>query len=330
VTTPAARSVTAAAVVDIGGVSVELRASDPARSTAMTELFERLPAADRSPVASVAFLSDEGRCPEREPDEEHADLVLWRRRGDDPHDLVLAHASGLTVTIDGPDAAVGGDCESLGVGFRRLFPLALSPILALHDRILLHAGGLAGPAGAFVVVGPTGSGKSTLVLAGARAGWACLADDLVVLRLAPEPAPGPALGLEATGVPRLLAAPADVLSDVAESTALADDDRSRCLVPGVRFAPGWFPVVGTLVVGHAPRVPGTLGRVSSSDTMAATIGSFHSAGDPALLRRASPHLGVLARLPAWRLLHGCEPHSRLAGAAALLGQASAELIDAGS
>jgi hypothetical protein len=320
-------SVTSAAVVEIGGVAVELRASDRARSAAMAELFERLPTADRPPVASLAFVSDEGRCPGREPDEEHADVVLWRRQGpDDLHDLVLAHASGLTVTIDGPDATVGGDCESLGVGFRRLFPLALSPILALHDRILLHAGGLAGPAGAFVVVGPTGSGKSTLVLAGARAGWSCLADDLVVVRLAPqqECEPGPAL--EVTGIPRPLAAPADVLLDVADAQALADDDRGRAHVADVAFAPGWFPVAGTLIVGHAPRVPGTLQRVPPSDTMAATIGSFHSAGDTALLRRASSHLGALAGLPAWQLLHGSEPEDRLAGAASLLGRAAAELI----
>jgi hypothetical protein len=276
-------------------------------------------------MASLTFTSEAGPWPSRHPDEEHADLVLWRRREGEPHDLVLAHASGLTVTVAGSDARVGGDCEWLAVGFRRLFPLALCPILACHDRVLLHAGGVVGPAGALVVLGPTGAGKSTLVLAAHHLGWECLADDLVVLRR-PEGASattGPAL--EVAGIPRLLAAPGDVVSSGDATAILPDDDRRRSLVTDIGFASGWFSVAGVMFVGHSSRVEGELHRVPAEEVLPAALGGFHSSGDIALLRRALPYLGALTRLPAWRLLHGSEPRHRLASAATHLRDASQEI-----
>jgi len=291
----------------------------------MGELLERLPVSGMPPMASLTFTSEVEPWPSRHPDEEHADLVLWRRRGDEAHDLVLAHASGLTVTVAGPDARVGGDCEWLSVGFRRLFPLALCPILACHDRVLLHAGGVVGPTGALVVLGPTGAGKSTLVLAGHHLGWECLADDLVVLRRSEGARSTTAPILEVAGIPRLLAAPADVVSSAETSVILPDDDRNRSLVTDIAFASGWFPVAGVLFVGHSSRIEGDLRPMSADEVLPAALGSFHSSGDVALLRRALAHLGALARLPAWRLLHGSAPGTRLAAAAAHLRRASDEI-----
>lgn len=319
------RATTSGVVVDIAGVPVLLRASDAQRAAAMVELMERLPPTNRRPMASLVFTDRPDPWPQREPDEVHDDLLVWRGTGDETRDLVLAHATGLTVTVTGTDAHIGGECEWLGVGFRRLFPLALCPVLAPHDRILLHGGAFVVPVGAFLALGPTGSGKSTLVLAADRAGWRCLADDLVVLRLD--------RGLEVQGIPRPLAAPADVVVTTdhdARAQALPDDHRGRFLLTDLRLADGWFPVAGTLLVGHSERAEGELLGVPGRETLLAAIGCFHGAGQPALLRRAYPYLASLGRLPAWRLLHGAEPSSRLDAAVTHLERASGELGAASS
>ena len=56
-------------------------------------------------------------------------------------------------------------------------------VAGLHRRGLfaIHAGAVAGPAGAVIVAGQSGQGKSTLVLGLARRGWALLSDELALL-----------------------------------------------------------------------------------------------------------------------------------------------------
>jgi hypothetical protein len=307
-------------VVEIGDIPLLLRASDISRATAMTELLDRLPRSGRAPMASLAFTERRDPCPPRVPDEVHDGLLIWRNRDGESCDLVMAHSSGLTVTVSGGDAHIGGDCERLDVCFRRLFPLALCPILAVNDRILLHAGAFLGSAGGVLALGPTGSGKSTLVLAADRAGLPCLADDLVVLRAGGN--------IEVQGVPRPLAVPGDVVAATPhhrKAQALLDDDRGRFLLTDLRLAGGWFPVAGTLLMGHSGHPEGELLDLPGRETLVAAIGCFHSGGEPSMLRRAYPYLAALSRLPAWRFLHGAEPTTRLDVAATHLERVSEEL-----
>ncbi len=58
-----------------------------------------------------------------------------------------------------------------------------SVVAGLHRQGLfaIHAGAVAGPAGAVIVAGRSGQGKSTLVLGLARRGWALLSDELALL-----------------------------------------------------------------------------------------------------------------------------------------------------
>ena len=309
-----------AQVVEIGDIPLLIRASDFPRAHAMTELFDRLPRTERPPMASLAFTDRPDPSPLRDPDEVHPDLLIWRGRNEEPCDLVMVHSSGLTVTVIGRDAHIGGDCARLDVGFRRLFPLALCPILAVNDRILLHGGAFLGAGGGVLALGPTGSGKSTIVLAADHAGLRCLGDDLVVLRTGEK--------LEVQGVPRPLAVPSDVVAatpHLRTSQRLVDDDRGRVLLTDLRLAGGWFPVAGTLVVGHSERAEGELLEMPGRETLVAAIGCFHSGGEPSMLRRAYPYLAALGRLPAWRFLHGAEPMMRLDVAATHLNHVSEAL-----
>jgi len=61
---------------------------------------------------------------------------------------------------------------------------AVARLLRARGRYVLHAAGLASPDGdrGVLVIGPPGSGKSTLTLAALRHGWRYLSDDAVVLR----------------------------------------------------------------------------------------------------------------------------------------------------
>jgi hypothetical protein len=57
-----------------------------------------------------------------------------------------------------------------------------SHIALVHGADGMHAGAVAGPAGAWAVIGPKGAGKSTLLAGLARAGVPIVTDDILVFR----------------------------------------------------------------------------------------------------------------------------------------------------
>ncbi len=63
-----------------------------------------------------------------------------------------------------------------------LIDQVLPRVLAWHGRVVLHAACVASTAGAIAFLGASGSGKSTLAAALARAGWALLGDDTILVR----------------------------------------------------------------------------------------------------------------------------------------------------
>jgi hypothetical protein len=113
------------------------------------------------------------------------DGSAWMRcgRGEDGYIIDFPDLALFTLSFDGrliavhrPDATPDDTVRHLCLD--QVFPLALS----LRGELVLHAAGVATPAGAAAFLGDTGEGKSTLAASFAQAGVAPLADDCLVVR----------------------------------------------------------------------------------------------------------------------------------------------------
>src|SRR5207245_2287338 len=100
----------------------------------------------------------------------------------------------------------------------QLFPYVVTHLLALHDLFVLHAGAIQQDDRAVLVLGGTGTGKSTIVASAASAGWRALADDLVIVRIGSH-------GPEVTGIPKPLSVPDDVIDATGLSAQPLAKDR---------------------------------------------------------------------------------------------------------
>ena len=118
--------------------------------------------------------------------------VLSRRRAVlDHRDIRVLVEDGARVTVDVLDPAAR-NVAGLLLGYG-------AALVILHQRALmpLHAAAVAGPAGAALLIGGPGAGKSTLAAQLARAGLALAGDDLVRVDFS---APAPAVHRSAGGV----------------------------------------------------------------------------------------------------------------------------------
>ena len=173
--------------------------------------------------------------------------------------------AGAHATSD--SAWIGGPTHDLDRVFRQLFHFTVTHLLAHHQRYVLHAAGLvAGDGNAYLVVGGTGQGKSTLALAAIASEWGLLADDLVVIRRREG-------GLEASGIARSVAVPGDLGAVLpAPAPPIPGDQRGRWDLGVDRLTRGWFPVAGVIVVGHSASVDGDLDSLTGETTLYRVLG----------------------------------------------------------
>ncbi|MFT4795333.1 MAG: hypothetical protein ACI807_003277 [Paracoccaceae bacterium] len=104
-------------------------------------------------------------------------------------DMRLLVEHGARVTLDAP--SIGEDLTRLVIGYA-------AGTLLLHQlgRMPFHAAAAVGPAGAVLLLGDGGAGKSTLAAMLARRGMALVGDDMIALAVgAAEGAPGGKVGL---------------------------------------------------------------------------------------------------------------------------------------
>lgn len=113
-----------------------------------------------------------------------ADHELWARFGDAGHEYVVDFPALAEFRIT-PDATVVRATLRPGIpeftGRHLLLNQVLPLVLSRRGRLVLHAGAVAIGGEVFAFIGPTGSGKSTLVAACANAGAEVVADDSVVI-----------------------------------------------------------------------------------------------------------------------------------------------------
>jgi hypothetical protein len=294
--------VLAGRVVDIAGIPTQLEASSAHRAGAVAALFRHATVHDDPPRCALRFTADHVAVPAIEAKTIVGGVELWRPR---PDELVLRSDEGITARVSNDEIVVGGDAESLPRAFRFIALLAVTHLLAQHGHHVLHAGAIVADDAALLVLGDTGSGKSTLVYGAHRLGWPVLADDLVALHRRDD-------DTYAAGLPRPITIPSDVVvEEIPGSRAVPDDARDRTELPVGTLAGGARLVAGVIVTGRSTdrrseRVP-----MSRLDTTQSVLRASASLADRAVLPELFALASELARRPAWRLLHGTDPDSRL-------------------
>jgi hypothetical protein len=299
-------------VVDLGDVPASFVAVDGARVAAIDRLLQGLLPHPGPPQLVVRYQRRRPAVPRRRPTHEYLDARVWHH--DDELVVHLDHfPAGARVTPD--EAWVGGDGDDLDRAFQQLFHFAVTHLLAHHQRYVLLAAALVGDdGGAYLVLGPTGRGKSTLALAAVAAGWGLLGDDLVVVRLGER-------GPEATGIARRVALPGDLGVTLPVPTPLiTGDQRGRRELGVESLRRGWFPVAGIVEVDHSASPDGELHELDGEHAMYRVLGSFASVTDPRLLPTFFPVAGTLCHVPTWRVGHGADAATRVRVAHRLLDQ----------
>ena len=294
-----------ARAVVIADVPLELEVADGPMPSGIAQLLAHLPPAESPADVCISHGLVGPLVPDRPADLELGRLAVWV---DEP-DVHVRDVSGATAHLGDGRALVGGGDERAANGFHTLFLFALTHLLAQRDRFVLHGAGVARRGTAFVALGGSGAGKSTLAVAAAETGWSVLSDDMVVVR-------SEAGRLDVAGVPRAVLVPSGLGWTV--PTRLNEEDPRGRLTAETDLHPGWFPVAGTIAVGHSTSPEGQLRRADGQQAFAQVMGSFVSTLNPPLLRRFLPTAAALSRLPGWALDHGADPATRRVVAAHLL------------
>jgi hypothetical protein len=302
-------------VVDVGDVPAAFLAVDRDRVAAIARLLHGLEAHPGTPRLVMRYQRRRPAAPRRRPSHVYVGARVWH----DGDELVVRLDDATVGARATRDAAwIGGDSEDLDHAWQQLFHFTVTHLLAHHHRYVVHAAGLVAENGdAYVVLGPTGQGKSTLALAALASGWRLLSDDLVVIR---QGASGP----EASGIARRVALPGDLGAVLAAPTPpILGDHRGRRDFGVEHLSRGWHPVAGIIEVGHSASPDGDLQALYGEQAMYRVLGSFSSVTDPLLVTKFFPVAGALCQLPRWRVGHGVEPGTRLDVAQRLLEELAA-------
>ena len=299
---------TTSEVVGLGDVPFALGAEDAPRANAISRLLASAPRRRPAQIV-VRYLRRRPATPRRPPDHAYEGVSVWH----DGDELIVQSAWGAGASVTPDRAWIGGEPDDLDAAWQQLFHYAVTHVLAHRHNYVVHAAGIVDVDGrAFVVLGDSGKGKSTLALAALTRGWRLLSDDLVIVRRAGDE-------LEISGIPRRLALPGDLLATTDyESQPLADDARGRRELSAQQLTAGWFPAAGIVEVGHSDAAEGELRSLSSEKTLDRVLGSFSSVTDPLLVRQFFPVAAALTRLDSFWLGHGATVDTRLDVAGQLL------------
>src|SRR5207248_3699199 len=185
-----AAAIAAGCTVDIADVTVRLWCADRLTADALAAALGTAPVRPgRGPGTgpgpgpgrlSVTFDHVVPALPDEPPDESYGrTLDVWRKG----EELYLAHGADLAAAVRPDEACFGGSPSPV---LRHMLPLALGHMLGFRDRFVVHAGVIARRGQAALVVGESGTGKSTVGIAAHHAGKDDRGDDTAILR------PGPA------------------------------------------------------------------------------------------------------------------------------------------
>ena len=252
-------------------------------------------------------------APDRTPDAAELGIELWNGEGQ-----VLLRWRGVSVDVRGTEVDVLFDEPCVPAILETLVQLALSWVLAEHDRYLVHAAAIGRDDSVVLVFGHTGAGKSTTTVAALDAGWWAISDDLVVVEVR-------AGALVAHGICQPPVAPIEIGGPLLAGATAVGDPRNRG-EPRSNVLRTSRPVIaGTVLVGHSRLEDGELERVAGYRSMPTIVQSSVAILEERYRRSFVATAAALARLPSWRLGLSFDADRRRDAAAAALGHCFDEL-----
>jgi tetratricopeptide (TPR) repeat protein len=299
----AARELLSGLTLDIGGVPVGVMATDAVRASAVRALFGRMRTSDRDPVVRLHFGGHRLPPPERAPDDCAGELRIWH----DDRALEIAYGGHFGARVESGHASLGGYATDFRRTFHQVAPFMLGSLLAPHGRFVLHAGAIQRDGFGVLVLGGSGKGKSTLILAALQDGWSVLSDDLAVVRSGPS---GPLV----SGIPKPILVSGDVLDD---PTPVTLDSRGRVMLPFEAWDRGSHPVGAVVIVGHGEGSTAVVQSIERPQLLGALFDALHTR-QPTNLRRFFGLAAQLCDLQSFRLRHSRVSEVRVRQAAALI------------
>jgi hypothetical protein len=240
-------------------------------------------------------------------------------RSDDPDDpWAIEHWIGDRLAVEFPGRAtfelsrekvllVAEETGDPDLVAHLLLDHAVPRVIALRGDLMLHAAGAVGPSGrAHLVLGKTGTGKSTTVAGLVSAGWALLDDDGIRIV---ETDDGP-VAMPGTGGIRLHPASAALLLPGAPQGHPMAKDHPKSRFPaesgGFRMAQAPAHVAGAYLLQRTDALEPRVEPLGLADAVSTIVEhAFHMADEPAAIARHAFEraTAIAAAVPVWRLLH---------------------------
>lgn len=294
-------------VISLADVPTQLFARSDAHAKALDLMFAAMPVAGAAPRARIDFCSGRLELPTRPADELLGDIQCWH----EPDGVTVEHETGMTARVSGGTATIRGDGPHLALVLRWICQPVLAYLLTPFDRFLLHAGAVSRGDTALLLLGESGSGKSTATYAALRAGWDVLGDDHVVTRRTGD-------AIEVFGIPKPLAVPADVASALSAGARRMHDERDRWEIPSDVIAGGWRRVASAVAVRHAESSRGEIEATDRLRLLRELIAAFPASGSREPLARFMPLAGAVSRASHSDLRLGRDPAHRVEDTGELL------------
>jgi len=296
--------------VDAGGLVLRVEAAT-ADDAALVRRVIGSAHPSGAPHASLTLGPESPPVPSRRPDFEGPYGDHW----DDGTTHWFSHHWGLAARVTADEAVLGGPAAGYErwVAVRNSMLFVLARLLLAQDRFLLHGAAVRRGEDALLVVGDSGTGKSSLAYAAHLAGWNVLGDDMVAVD-------DDAGALHVRGIPRVPSVPGDVASD-AQGDRLPHDARARLELPDFELDGRPAAIAAVLICRHDDG-DGRLVPATATEAVEALVPAFVLSALPHPVTRWFPLATRLARRRAFWLAHAADERQRLARAAQLLDAAA--------
>jgi hypothetical protein len=300
--------------VVVAGLVLEVRAASPVDRALVQRVVGH--AYTTLPADGTVTIDGTGPpVPSSAPDYDGGFGEHW----DDGSVHAFRHPWGFSARLTDRTAVIGGPAAGVErwIVVRFCLFFVMARMMAADGRFLLHGGAVRRGDHALLIVGDSGTGKSSLAFAAHCAGWSVLADDMAVVDTRGS------LFL-VSGIPRAPAVPRDVASGLADTgDPVPEDDRERIELTELALDPRPAAIVATVFTAHDPG-PGRLVEITTSTALQRLVPALVLSSLPRPVRAWFPHAAALARGRCFELRHAADPGARLARAAELLD----EVLDA--